>query len=864
MVGAKLSNWLPTTTPATRMSHERVDISTHNHTVDEELESRKFVAYADFTTIGMTDWIQDATLERNRRLRSLAELQPATARGPNGEITLLWFWRHIKKIAINSQSWFVVSLAGAIIGVNAALISITTEWLSDIKMGYCKDGWWLNQEFCCWENQKDEGAACDAWTSWSNFAVIQWFAFVLFAALFSFIAAYLVRAFARYAAGSGISEIKCILAGFVMKGYLGAWTFFIKSLTLASTISIVQTFTKGLSVGKEGPSVHVACCIGYLVASFFPRFSRSQGKISSQGLIMVPEAHLGKMREVITAASAAGVAVAFGSPIGGVVFSIEEMSNTFSIKTLWRSFVCALIATVTLSAMNPFRTGKLVLFQVTYDRDWHFFELLFFMIIGLFGGVYGAFVVKFNLQVAAFRRKFLSNHAVMEAVFLATLTAMIGYFNRFLRLDMTESLYILFRECEGGGDYGNLCQSWAQWRMANSLLLATIFRILLVIVSYGCKVPAGIFIPSMAIGATFGRMVGILVKAIYRSYPESGWFAVCDPNIPCITPGTYAFLGAAAALSGVMRITVTVVVVMFELTGALTYILPTMIVLLVTKAVGDWFGTAGIADEMIKFNGYPFLEQEDAAFNIPVSRVMKRHLHAMSARGMTLQEVERKLDETTVNGFPVVSPDGHRALLGYIGRTELRYVLDRAQESQHLEPDTLCEFLSEAQSNTLETGRGSRRTDGRPGIMSEPPSAVPDDLLPPSWSAGTGLSIEDVDNDFELGLLHEERTTARDGILRLDPWVNQTPITVGPQMPLETVVQMFKRLGPRVILVEKVGTLIGLITVKDVLRFIAKEEAETPTRQQLVGGSTSLESILEDAWIWLASLAGRIRPLISR
>lgn len=52
--------------------------------------------------------------------------------------------------------------------------------------------------------------------------------------------------------------------------------------------------------------------------------------------------------------------------------------------------------------------------------------------------------------------------------------------------------------------------------MANSLLLATIFRILLVIVSYGSKVPAGIFIPSMAVGATFGRMVGILVKAIYR------------------------------------------------------------------------------------------------------------------------------------------------------------------------------------------------------------------------------------------------------------------------------------------------------------------------------------------------------------
>jgi chloride channel 3/4/5 len=72
-------------------------------------------------------------------------------------------------------------------------------------------------------------------------------------------------------------------------------------------------------------------------------------------------------------------------------------------------------------------------------------------------------------------------------------------------------------------------------------------------------------------------MVGIIVKAAYRANPTSGLFAACKPDVPCITPGTYAFLGAAAALGGVMRITVTVVVIMYELTGALTYILPTMV-----------------------------------------------------------------------------------------------------------------------------------------------------------------------------------------------------------------------------------------------------------------------------------------------
>jgi len=110
-----------------------------------------------------------------------------------------------------------------------------------------------------------------------------------------------------------------------------------------------------------------------------------------------------------------------------------------------------------------------------------------------------------------------------------------------------------------------------------SLAFTTIMRTFLVIISYGCKVPAGIFVPSMAIGASFGRMVGILVQALHESFPRSRFFSGCEPDVPCITPGTYAFLGAGAALSGIMHITVSVVVIMFELTGALTYILPTMV-----------------------------------------------------------------------------------------------------------------------------------------------------------------------------------------------------------------------------------------------------------------------------------------------
>ena len=108
--------------------------------------------------------------------------------------------------------------------------------------------------------------------------------------------------------------------------------------------------------------------------------------------------------------------------------------------------------------MDPFRTGQLVMFQVSYDRDWHWFEVFFFVILGTFGGLYGEFVIKWNVRAQTFRRRYLLNHAIYEATLLAGLTAVVCYFNMFLRIDMTKSMALLFRECEGIKDSHGLCQ----------------------------------------------------------------------------------------------------------------------------------------------------------------------------------------------------------------------------------------------------------------------------------------------------------------------------------------------------------------------------------------------------------------------
>ncbi|KAF4828648.1 putative chloride channel protein UM03490-D [Colletotrichum tropicale] len=751
--------------------------------IEEEIAEIK--RYEDFTTI---DWVQDAAREQARRKLRRRRRAGMLDTGQAG-------WRYrLRESYDAAQGWLVVTLIGITIGLNAAFLNIITEWLSDIKMGYCTTAFYLNENFCCW----GEDNGCAEWHKWTGFGPVNYLLYIIFGTVFAFTSATLVKSFAPYAAGSGISEIKCIIAGFVMKGFLGFWTLLIKSVCLPLAIA------SGLSVGKEGPSVHYAVCTGNVISRLFDKYRRNAAKT----------------REILSACAAAGVAVAFGSPIGGVLFSLEEMSSYFPLKTLWRSYFCALVATAVLAAMNPFRTGQLVMFQVHYDRSWHFFEVVFYIILGIFGGLYGAFVIKWNLRAQAFRKKYLTKYAIAEATILAAATAIICYPNVFLRIDMTESMEILFLECEGAEDYHGLCEPDKKLSNILSLALATILRVLLVIISYGCKVPAGIFVPSMAVGASFGRTVGIIVQAIHEANPTSAFFAACKPDEPCITPGTYAFLGAAAALSGIMHIYVSVVVIMFELTGALTYILPTMIVVGVTKIVSELFGKGGIADRMIWFSGFPFLDnKEEHNFGVPVSEVMRTEVTSLPVNGMSFAQLERLLKDDKYQGFPIVEDETSKILVGYIGRTELRYAIDRIRRERSISQDAMCSF--------------------------SPPPASMTPVTPTVAVFPSYMSTSSVD---------------------FSRYIDTTPVTAHPRLPLETVMELFRKIGPRVVLIEYHGRLSGLVTVKDCLKYqFTAEHAENPRDDSALAESQEkLWSAMRRAAGWVSdkvalASGGRVR-----
>lgn len=442
---------------------------------------------------------------------------------------------------------------------------------------------------------------------------------------------------------------------------------------------------------------------------------------------------------------------------------------------MWQSFVCAMVAAVTLKGFNPFRTGKLVLYQVTYSSGWHDFEMVPFAILGIVGGMYGGLFIRLNMKIAKWRKgSRWAASSVLEVLVVTVFTALINFPNKFMRAQSSELVYMLFAECASiTDDQFGICKTGAASAGVIALLLeAAALGFVLASVTFGLQIPAGIILPSMAIGALYGRALGIVVEIWQGNHPNALIFRGCEPDIPCITPGTYAIIGAASALGGVTRMTVSIVVIMFELTGALTYVLPIMIAVMVSKWVGDAFGKRGIYETWIHFNEYPFLDNRDesAIPDVPVSQIMTQveDLAVLTATGHTLESVRDFLAAQPYRGLPVVSDATNNILLGYISRTELMFALKTAAaEPRNLPPSTDVYF-------------------------SHQPMADPH------------LTLD------------------------LRPWMDQTPITLNGKSSLQLTVSMFQKLGLRYVLFCDRGALKGLLTKKDVWYVLDSAEDGQP------------------------------------
>jgi chloride channel 3/4/5 len=425
----------------------------------------------------------------------------------------------------------------------------------------------------------------------------------------------------------------------------------------------------------------------------------------------------------------------------------------FPQKTMIRSFFAAVIAAMTLWQLDATGTGKLTMFQVQLNDPAHPIEYVVFVLLGVLGGLLGAFFCWGNIEFN--RGAGIRQTPTRDVFFIILFTAISSYPMLWTANLSSPTIRILFQDCanvEGSGrtQMRTLCtgaEPSIDGVLCVQLLCACFIRLIQMTFTFGCAVPCGLFVPSLYTGACLGRVVGIGMR--HLAVATGG--AIIAPAM--VNPGVYAMVGAAAVLGGVCRVTISLVVICLELTGGSQIIPAFMLALLISKWVGDLF-TGGIYDMCIELRGYPFLhEEDDVTFNTRACDIMDTDLVCISVNPGTIKELRAELRRHEYSVFPVVSSPEDHQFHGVLHKEEILDFLDKyVQENQTINED-------QVQVSFAQDGQDS--------------SALP---------------LAD----------------------RLDRLL----LSIVPDTPLAQLHNIFRGLGDKVVIVLRFGKLIGMITKK--------------------------------------------------
>jgi chloride channel 7 len=553
--------------------------------------------------------------------------------------------------------WILTITTGLLIAFTGAFVSVFTETLVE---------WKFHSLYKLMEKGNGAGA---------------FFAFQFFCLFFTLIAGGLCWK-EPAAAGSGIPEIKAFLNGVDIKGIARF------PVLVHKVLGMCFACAAGLPLGKEGPMIHAGSIIGALV---------SQGNTISIGFdtswnIFQDLRNDYTKRDYVTYGAAAGVAAAFRSPIGGILFTLEEGASFWSTNTTFRSFMCAVVTQLTIGIIFPVQAtssaGMFALgqFDNLFDgrSNFYVYELPLFIAMGCLGGILGALFNYINMNVSLYRAKHINISKQKRLTELCCVTLFMSFisfilpimwqvctprpepesYNTKQEIDLLEELVSF--QCSSGS-YNQLASLYFasgdtamrqlfHFREVNGeglnsitsgpLILFFIPYFLIASIVPGLMVPAGLFVPTLLAGSAYGRLIGHWMNLTFPGH-------VADA-------GTYALIGSAAILGGMSRMTIAGCVIMLEACGNITYLLPLMVTFAGARYAGNAL-TEPMYDMQIHLKNMPFLEGSLHSLGMlnyhPISEVMAKPV-------IVLQEIEKVrrvmevLNTTSHNGFPIVNKEG--------------------------------------------------------------------------------------------------------------------------------------------------------------------------------------------------------------
>jgi CIC family chloride channel protein len=328
------------------------------------------------------------------------------------------------------------------------------------------------------------------------------------------------------ARGSGIPQTKIAL--FLRDGYISfrtvAGKFSLCSVSLAS----------GIALGREGPAVQVGAGLASVLG-------RKLGLSAASVKALVPSG------------ASAALAAAFNTPISAVLFSLEEVMGDMQAPVLGS----VVLASATSWIMLHLVLGDEPLFHVPAYQLVHPVEFLWYAVLGLVGGLVSVCFVKLLLwQRRHFQAMPKSTQWLLPAVGGLTV-GILGWF---------------FPNVLGVG-YGVVGQALNGQMVLGTMALLVLLKIVATATCYASGNAGGIFGPSLFIGAMMGGTVGGVGHWLMPDYTGS--------------VGAYALVGMGAAFAGIVRVPLTSVIMIFEITRDYSIIVPLMIANLISYFIAS-------------------------------------------------------------------------------------------------------------------------------------------------------------------------------------------------------------------------------------------------------------------------------------
>lgn len=319
------------------------------------------------------------------------------------------------------------------------------------------------------------------------------------------------------AAGSGIPEMKTIIS-YDLRSDADR---FLKLRTLvAKSTGLTLALGSNISVGREGPFVHIASIIAHILMKHVPFFQR----IYRNDILR---------HHMYNAACAVGVATTFQAPIGGVLFAIEVTSTTFMVSNYWRAFVAALSGSITRQVVRIVQEADTSSYAPMFptkfpEKSFQHAEFVAFALLGVLMGLAGAVYVALSSAFKVRWQAVFATHPLSYGfVLLLAICGLMYAPGEFGQLSSSQILLDLW-------SVGDLSSQWHSGLSSLFWMLpiAALCRLVATMFSTSLPLPAGDFIPTFIAGTMLGRLYG---EILHYWFPQSG-----------ILAGGYAFAGGAA------------------------------------------------------------------------------------------------------------------------------------------------------------------------------------------------------------------------------------------------------------------------------------------------------------------------------